>query len=266
MILFASCVADEPDVAEVNTPLVVEGWIEEGDHPVVIVTHAVDLTQDAASFDGVVEQWCRVSVYDGDTRYLLTGHIDDSYTPRFIYTHKRLRGQQGHTYRLVVETETDTLTAVSTIGPVPTIESLEAVPHDGGEYSIRARLRGVECDGYYKLFGQSPATESRFYGTFMGTFAGCDYDEVTGVPVTRGVYATYSGDEFSHYYRSGERVTVKICSLDRPLYHFWREYDKSVSLSGNLFFTFADNCTGNIAGGLGYWGAYGTACRTITLP
>jgi len=39
-----------------------------------------------------------------------------------------------------------------------------------------------------------------------------------------------------------------------------------VLMSGNLFFTFADNCPTNIDGGLGYWAAYGSSLSIINIP
>ena len=118
-LCMAGCVDDGPEMPDGPMPLVVEGWIEEGLAPVVMVTRAVDLTTDTASFDGFVEKWARVSIYDGDERYVLTGSVNRDYMPPFIYTSSRLRGQTGHTYRLVVETESDTVEAETTMLPSP---------------------------------------------------------------------------------------------------------------------------------------------------
>lgn len=248
-------------------PLVVEGWIEEGEAPVVIVTRAVDLTQPAASFDGFVEKWGRVSIFDGDKRYILTGRKNDDYMPSFIFTASRLKGKAGHTYRLLIETETDTAEAVATLLPSPSLKPLKVVPVEGPDtlFMVRAEVDGIDSDGYYKFFARSELTESRFYASFMGTFAGCDYDPEAGYYITRGVHSSFSDEELGHYYKAGDRVTVKLCSLEPRLYDFWRVYDSNVSLSQNLFFTFAENCPGNVTGALGYWAAYGTSSRSVRI-
>ncbi len=264
----AACVGSENEPVG-RLPLVVEGWIEEGQAPVVMLTHAVDLTADVASFDDFVEKWARVSIFDGDTRYILTGRINNAYTPSFVYTSSRLKGRIGHTYRLVVETETDTLEASATMLPRPELVRLEAVAVEGADsmYTIRAFVDDILPDGYYKLFSRDFSQDERYYATFTGTFAGYSYDPAEGIVVTRGIHSTFEdADTFSHYYKAGSRVTVKACSIEPEIYDFWRVYDSSVSLSGNLFFTFAENCPSNIIGGLGYWAAYGTSQRTIVIP
>lgn len=264
----AACTDDEPSVSGLDMPLVVEGWIEEGMPPVVMVTHAIDLTGENASFDGFVEKWARVSIYDGDRQYLLTGRNNSDYVPSFIYTSSRLHGQTGHTYRLVVETETDTVEAVATMLPAPAISRIESVPVEGSDtlFSLRAYVDGITPEGYYKFFSTTVGLEKRDYGTFMGTFAGNMYRENEGWIITRGIYATYDDSrEFSHYYTLGSRVTVKLASISHELYDFWNVYDSNISLSQNLLFTFAGNCPTNIKGGLGYWAAYGTGRMTVRV-
>jgi hypothetical protein len=250
-------------------PLVVEGWIEEDESPIVIVTHAVDLTVDSASFADVIEKWGRVSIFDGDTRYILTGHIDKDYTPGFLFTTSRLKGKVGHTYRLLIETEHDTVSATATMLPSPNISQLEAklINATDSLYSITAYFDDIDSDGYYKVFCRDYSQETRFFSSFLGTFAGKDYDTSTGFTVSRAVHSVYNSDEeFNHYFSSGSRVTVKLCSLEYPLFKFWHTYDSSISISQNLFFNFSDNCPSNIDGGLGYWAAYGMSRRTIRIP
>lgn len=264
----AACVDDGPDMPQGAMPLVVEGWIEEGMTPVVMVTRAVDLTADTASFDGFVEKWARVSIYDGDDCYILTGRINHDYMPPFIYTSSRLRGQTGHTYRLVVETETDTVEAVSTMLPSPAISRIECVPLAGSDtlFSLVAYVDDVAPGAYYKFFSRTVGLESRYYGTFLGTFAADAYNLEKGWVITRGVHSGYDeGAEFSHYFSKGAIVSVNLSAIDRSLYNFWNAYDSNVSLSQNLLFTFAGNCPTNISGGLGYWAAYTSNRRTVTV-
>lgn len=259
-------VSDEPQAGPM--PLVVEGWIEEGAAPVVMVTRAVDLSDELASFDDVVERWARVSVSDGERRYYLSGRIDTNYTPPFIFTTSRLKGKVGHSYSLLVETETDSVEAESRLMPAPLVARLEAEPIEGSDslYRVRAWFDGIEPDGMYRVFVRSQRQDSRFFGAFMGTFSGADYDPSEGRIVTRGVHSLYDAEgEFSHYFPYGDRVSVKICSMEAELYDFWRVYDSSVSLSQNLFFSFAENCPSNVRGGLGYWAAYGMDYRSINI-
>lgn len=267
-IILSSCYSDEPE-SPAKMPLVIEGWIENGEAPIVMVTHAVDLTKPSASFDGFVEKWSRVSIFDGDKQYILTGRIDKNYTPDFIFTSSKLKGEVGHTYRLLVETETDTAEAVATILPPPALRPLTVKPAPGCDtlYTICATIDGAaDENGYYKFFARSDKTESRFYASYLGTFTGAEYNRAGEWQISRGVHSTYSDDDFEHFYHSGDRVTVKLCALQTSVYDFWSTYDKSVGISNNLFFSFATNCPSNIRGGLGYWAAYGHTRRTVRIP
>jgi hypothetical protein len=152
--------------------------------------------------------------------------------------------------------------------PSPDIVSLEAnrVENTDSLYTLTAYFDDIDVDGYYKVFCRDNSQDTRFFSSFLGTFAGCDYDSTTGFVVSKAIHSVYdSHDEFNHYFVYGSSVTVKLCSLEPALYNFWHTYDTSISLAQNLFFTFDDNCPSNIEGGLGYWAAYGTARRTIQI-
>lgn len=268
LLSVVSCVNRDDEPSFENMPLVIEGWIEEGESPIVIVTHAIDLTQPTDSFDDLVEKWGRVSIFDGDTRYVLTGRLNKDYMPSFIFTSTRLKGKVGHTYRLLVETESDTVQSVATMLPTAELLPLEAVKVADSDslYFVKARISEINKDGYYKFFAKSLSTESRYYGSFLGTFSGAQYDDSKGFEITKGVHSGYADEPFEHYYVAGDRVTVKLCSLEPAVYDFWKVYDENVMLSQNLFFTFDGNCPSNIDGALGYWAAYGSMIRTILIP
>lgn len=262
-----SCSTDTPQNPGVP-PLVVEGWIEEGMAPVVMVTRAVDLTADTASFDGFVQRWARVSIFDNGKQYMLSGHTDKNYMPPFIFTTSRLHGEVGHTYRLLVETDTDTVESTATLLPAPGLKKLVAIPEneDSTLFSIQAYVEGLDEGAGCKLFARVENEDTRFYPTFLGTFLNSQYDSEKGWNVTRGVHSSYSDAEFSHFFSAGDRVAIRACSLQPSLYEFWNVYDANISLSQNLFFTFSGNCPSNIDGGLGYWAAYGMVQRAIRIP
>jgi hypothetical protein len=265
----AACVDSDNEPTAETMPLVVEGWIEDGLAPIVMVTHAVDLTTDTASFDGFVEKWGRVSIYDGDTRYILSGRLNRDYTPSFIFTTSKLKGEPGHTYRLLIETEDATVEAVTTMPEPPEIATVEAVKVADNDtlYTLTAHLADVDPNGYYKFFTHTTELESRYYSAFLGSFAASDYDTTAGWNITRGIHSLYNSDDtFNHYFVSGQHVYVKLCSMEQEIYDFWHVYDSSISLSQNLFFSFSDNCPSNIVGGLGYWAAYGTSRASILIP
>ncbi len=271
LLMIACETVDEPSVDSASIPFVVEGWIEEGQPPVVIVTHAVDLTVDEPSFENFVEKWCRVSIWDGERQYMLTSRINNDYTPSMIFTNSRLKGQVGHTYRLVVECEDRTLASTATMLPAPKFDGLiaERVAHSDSLYYLRGYVSPETADDCFKFFVKTLSEGGRYFPSFLGTISARDYDTTGGVVITRGKRAELdddSAEEFTHYFKSGDLVLVRVCSLEPAIYDFWHAYDSNTYLSNNLFFTFGENLPSNIDGGLGYFAAYGSRERLISLP
>jgi hypothetical protein len=266
LTILSSCFNEEPSSPEA-TPLVVEGWIERGERPIVMVTHSLDMTSDTLTLDGVVEKWCRVSIFDNEEQFILYGKADKDYIPSFIFTSSELRGVEGHTYRLRIETESDTIEAESTLRSTPVIESLTPTLVEGSDslYTIKMKIKNPDTESYYKIFSKTSGLESRFYSTFLGTFSGREYDERDGIDITRGVHSSYDGENFNHYFRKGDQVTVKLCTMERSMYEFWKVYDNNVSLSGNMFFTFTENCPHTFTNAFGYWCAYGMSKRSVVV-
>lgn len=260
-----------PDLTS-HLPMVIEGWIEEGEAPVVIVTHCMNLTDTIASLDQYVEKWARVSIDDGQKKYYLNGRINNDYLPSFVYTTSRLKGKRGLNYTLKVETETDTLEATTTILPITRIDSVKVsrTVNNDTLYQINAFARidpVADADSYYKFFSQVVNRQRRFYSSFLGTFKGLAYDPEAGYSVSKGIHNTFEGDEkFSPYYQPGDTVYVKLCTLSQEEYLYWRAYESSVSLSSNAFFNVARDCPTIIDGALGYWFGYGAYTVRAIIP
>lgn len=283
--VFCNCENSEPTVSDQEMPIVVEGWIENGVSPVVMVTHAIDLTQDSVALDNVVEKWCRVSIIDDKGQHILSGRLDKNYMPSFIYTSTSFKGEIGKQYRLRIELENQTIEAESTILPAPSISRLEVVPVENNDslFFIKAYCSGIKDDLHYKVFVRAGNEDLRYYGSFLGTFEGNEYDADNGITVTRGIRPTYEEDNYSHFFKSGDLVRVKIAVMQPDIYDFWKIYDNTVSLSNNILFSFSSNLPSNlytvsngseesygigntsIPDPLGYWAAYGISESVVKI-
>lgn len=245
-------------------PLVVEGWIEEGEAPMVMVTHAIDLTQDIPSFDDFVEKWGRITIYDDGEPYILTGHVNKGYVPSLVFTSSRLKGRIGHTYRLVIETENDYAEATVVMGPAPEITAVETVEELDG-YSLNVDVE--RTDGVVQFRTRIVGSEERFYPAFWSTVPVGDIPE-GGYKVTRGIRAAFDqeqADRFTHFFTSGQTVIVKVWSVPAELLPFWTAYDQAVSLNGNIFLNMPQNCRGNLEGALGYFSASGVSAVAVSF-
>ena len=267
-----------PRAAAPKLPIVVEGWIEDGEHPMVIVTRAVGLTGDSIDFSESVEKWCRVTVSDSKgTSEILTARKNTAYMPSLVFTGRKIKGQAGEEYTLLIETDEAAYQASAVIPEPVRIDSLRVSKSEACDtlYQIHA-FAAVDSSPahYYKFFTQVRNKERRYYSSFLGTFEGAYYNPATGFSVSKGIHTDFKGffedpdwkkPDFTPNYNLGDTVSVKLCAIQPEIYDFWRAYENSVGLSGNLFFTVSQGCPSNIPGAKGYWAGYGATIRTVIV-
>lgn len=259
-IMTASCTKDK--IAE---HLVIDGWIEDGGYPVVIVTSSVALTEGTLDYDdlaGHVLRWATVSVSDGEETYFLTGMKNEHYFPPYIYTTSKFKGQAGKKYSLKVKYGETEATAETSI-PAP--ESLNSIGYNetSDGYSVKASFTARD-GSYYGFFTRREQKDS--------TYLGCMYSLVDGSAVAGESEATLfrgfniMGAEYSWYYESGDRVRVRFCTMDYDTYNYWKGvYDEWV-FSRNPFFPVRSTAPSNVVGGYGYWAGYGAAYYVVDMP
>ena len=257
------------DVAGGNE-LVVEGWIDSGGFPVVMLTRTVAVGSDyrpTSSLNDCVEQWARVAVSDGEREVVLIGHRDDDYFPPYVYTTTDMRGVAGRTYSLTVDCIDGTHAEASATIPHPVaIDSLTVEP-----VAVADTLRQVyaffdnsaAAGGYYKLFTRVLGHEYGYLSACLG-IASADMLQSDGrMAVSQGRQNMTS--DFTPYFAVGDTVMVKLARVDSTAYAFWRDFDDMVTLSRNPFFPVTNNLHSNVRGGLGYWFGYGASFGSVIV-
>src|SRR5690606_24305899 len=126
-VFLSSCKKeDERDFSSYQPNFVVEGWIEEGGYPHVILTHNLPFFTkvDSAQLSEIVIRWAKVSVSDGTDTEILTSRKDDRYFPPFLYRGSQLKGEVGKVYTLTVEYAGHVLSAQTSIPNPVNIDTL----------------------------------------------------------------------------------------------------------------------------------------------
>lgn len=250
---------DDGDIT-VDTPqsLVVEGWIENGEFPVVIITKTLPITTEYQKLNNLSEylvRWAKVTVSDGEQSVVLTGLYDESYYPPYIYTTSYLRGQLGKTYTLTVEYESQTLTSTTTIpASLPVVDHYQIVPCESSDnqYQIQAYFHDNPSEKNYYLFFTKIGLESNHY---LASYLGAVDDAMIASDVEYPVYRSnqYDNEEYTPYFKAGEIVAVKLAHVDQSSFKFWDQYTKAQSLTSNMFLSTSTSLPSNIQGGVGYW-------------
>ena len=236
--LLSACSGLEPPL---KTQLVVEGWIDSGGHPMVLVSETMGIGGgDIRREDmiGNIAKWAKVTVSDGQTSEILTGTVDPRYFPPYVYTTSRITGEVGKTYTVDVEYKDYHATATTTIpDPVP-LDTLYCVP-------LRDTLYRVMC-GF-----TDPPEKGNYYKVFTQTL-GKDPQRLT-----------------QHLYFpdicEGDELMVKFCTMDRGTFRFWENYEITLASNVNSFYQFDSDLGANVHGALGYWAGYGVSEYHISV-
>lgn len=251
--------------------LVVEGWIEENSYANVCLTQSLTLDtngEEQPLFD-IPIRWAKVTVSNGEESEILTGRINHNYTPPFLYTGAKLKGEAGKTYTLTIEYSEKTLTASTTIPPTVPIDRISVSRCDDSDslYQIKVDFRDDRKEkNYYKLFTRAIPDDKRFFSSFMGTFD----DEVlptsgkASVQAHRGIRYTHI-DTYTPFFKERDTVMVKLTQLPKDGFEFWSDYENEVTNGKNPIFPSSSNLSSNIKGGLGIWCGYGADIRIVCI-
>lgn len=262
MLTLCSC--EETELPQPQSTLVVEGWIENGYPPIVILTRPVIITSDYQNYEDLydyVVRWAKVSVVCDNDTVVLTGKYDPDYTPSYIYTTGRMFGEVGKTYKLIVEYDSHRATAETTILPPPNITSsrLQRVEAYNALYQIEITLEDISPErNYYQCFYKVGRDTQQFFTTYLGTFDDDAFNYTQPIKILKGNNILTDPENATIYFLPYEYVTVKVSHIDQGAYHFWDIYSQNVELSYNMFLNNTTSIPTNITGGSGYWCGMGS--------
>lgn len=268
MLLFmAGCKADYDN--DEPSQLVVEGWIDDGEFPMVFVTRSVPVSenyQNIADLGQYLERWAKVTISDGEREEVMVGRLNRSYSPPFYYTTSYMRGETGKTYRLHIESP-DGLTAdaETTITPeTAVIDSFWVTPAESSDtlYQLHAHVNlKASTAQYFKIFSQTNEDVYTMLSSMLGVFS----REMIGngdIVIHRG--RKNLKKDYVSSFSINEVVQVKLVALSEKQYQFWRSFEDMMSLSRNPLFPATDNMPSNISTGMGCW--FGYTSRSYIVP
>ena len=299
MGLLMSCEKDITlDLEMAPEKLVVEGHIEPGYPPYVILTHNVpyyELT-DINDLEKLFVHGAEVTVSEGSNVYKLTEYCSDSMPDSLlslaslylgvdiddltdqdfcVYTSaldmgllfSTLLGELGKTYDLLVETEDKKLTSTTTLHyPIP-LDSMWFVerPIFDGLGNIYVSLSDPESNtDYYRMFSKRLQKDDYMIPTKQSLLTDKAINGTTVELLFERGNIPGRLDENIGYYEKGDTVVLKWCTLDYGHYEFWRTAQIGFDNVGNPV-AGPSEVKSNIEGGLGIWGAYGAIYDTLVI-
>ena len=260
------CHCSKETVPEGN--LVVDGWIENGRPPVVMLTRSIVVGKqkqwDMEDMTGRVITDARVTVSDGEKEYVLTGMPSEEHFPPFVYSTTGLLGEPGKSYTLTVRSGEREATARVALPRTAEMDRLEPLPMEGGGYALRCRFKPLKGQ-YYGFFTRREGKELMFLPAFMSLVNGDTAAPEMEIILTSGVDIT-SSSRHKMYFESGETVSVRFCTIEREVYEFWKGYEDAWLFTHNPFFPVSSDVPSNIRGGYGLWAGYSSTYYQLTIP
>lgn len=261
MLTLVACSDD--DNASEGQQVVVEGWIEDGEFPIVKLSSTIPITDKYQSLDSLgryILRWQRVTISDGSQTVTLNGKIDERYFPPYIYTTTDMRGQTGRTYRLTIHrTDMPDITAETTIPESVPVDSFSMESFNGSptRRSIYAHTTISPYPvTYYKMFTRQKDDSQDYLSSFLGVMRSDMIPADGRISIQPG--RTNFEKNYIPYYNVGDTVFVRFARIDSVSYEYWRSFEDMLSLSRNSLFPITKNMPSTIPDALGYWQGFGS--------
>ena len=254
-----------------RSQLVVEGWIENGQHPIVMVSESIGIATDREmDTKGILDhiaKWAKVSISDGTRTEILTGIPDPEYFPPYIFTTSNITGEVGKSYTLKVEYKDYKMEATTRIPePVP-IEKVYVQSVTDTTASLRVCFTDPPQTGqYYKIFTRTEGKDSHYHPSALTNVSDESLDGYTEM----FIYSTQRLMDFVDFpnIHVGDVLWIKLCTMDRAGYNYWNNFE--IMLASNMLSMFYESdLESNMEGALGYWTGYGVDKEvkfTVTDP
>lgn len=262
------------DLPETEQKVVIEGIVEQGQAPYVILTRSSAYFDpvDSATIANTIITDATVIVSDGVSTDTMVLAIDPHLFPPLYYRAPNMVGVTGRTYHLTVIADGQTLTASTTLLPPIPLDSVWFQLDPGSDslglaYGHLSDPPGI--GNAYRWYAKRLNEDDTFYPAFGGSVFDDEYIEGKSLDGAfyRGMKPNSNApedhnEEFA-YFKSGDTIIVKFCSIEHSAYRFYRTFETEVSNNGNPFASPTSIPTNIEGGGLGLWSSCGAYYDTI---
>lgn len=261
-----SCVREEVD----HTKMVVEGWIDAGKHPIVMLhtSYSLSLSEpDSTTLLDVLEQhmvlFGKVVIFDGEDSVILTGRVDTNYLPPYIYTTTKMRGEVGKSYSLHATYKSFSAKS-KTIIPEKAIFDSIRTDINNQKVHVIGYANQLEIGEPYIIMVRT--TKDKQYKICpMGAFRASQ--KQLKMTINNPINFTGEGMILQTLFPQTDSVdiAIKFAKVGEAEYQFWDSYIAQNLTQGLFFMETHSNIISNIQDGNGYWCGMGASEYTISL-
>ena len=253
------CDADlDLNIPDYEKKIVVEGWIEAGRNPIVILSWSAPFFSeiDSASIRKLVLTSATVEISDGNRTEFLTLRPNTNYFPPYIYQGNRMIGEIGETYDLKVKYREHLLTAQTYIPQKTGIDTFDLQADKQTDTTAFINItfadRALEKN-YYRILTKRLNKDVNFFTPLVSLF---DDQFFNGEQLHLKIYggsANFKASEESLHYSVNDTVILKFCCINEESMNFWVSLNNELVNGNNPLSATNRKIVSNINGGLGIW-------------
>lgn len=251
-----------------ESKIVVEGWIEQGDVPQVILSRSIPINaviDSTTIFDYFIRS-AKVTVTDGVNEEVLSLRSDNARVPPYVYYGSKMIGEVGKSYSLKIEYLNKIIEAKTSIPAVVSIKSAEYRKVNVSDTTGFVYLEFNDPDfekNYYQIETRVDDVEPIFVPALYGNLNDDNFiSSSVSLQVTRGIYV-FSKTKYKPYFTDGDLIYVKLRTMSKSGFDFWNSWQNEIVNGRNPIFPANTSLKSNIKGGLGIWEGYGQSTVSI---
>lgn len=269
LIFMISC-SREDYVKSVDgeSKIVVEGWIEQGDVPQVILSRSVPInaTVDSTNIFDYFIRSAKVTVSDGENVEVLSLRSDKDRIPPYVYYGSKIIGEVGKSYSLKIEYLNQVIEATTSIPKTVSIKSAEYVKENPidttGFVYLEFNDPALEKN-YYQIQTRVDKVEPIFVPALYGNLNDANFiSSSVSLQVARGIYV-FSKTKYKPYFADGDLIFIKLRTMSKDGFDFWNSWQNEIVNGRSPIFPASTSLKSNIKGGIGIWQGYGQSTISI---
>lgn len=255
----------------IESKIVVEGWIEEGDYANVLLSRSIPVTDviDSTNVLNHVIRSAKITISDGENSEVLRVKNDKNRIPPFVYFGSTLKGEAGKEYSIKIEYLNRVVEAVTTIPKSVQLKSAEYIKKNATDTTGYVFVKFDDPAGeknYYQIATKIDKEEPIFVPSFYGNLDDKNFESSSvSVQINRGILL-FPKTKFTPYFADGDLIHVKLRTQTKEALDFWNSWQNEIVNSKNPIYPSNTSLKSNIKGGIGIWAGYGQSTIIVKTP
>jgi len=262
-LLAVSCSNDNfNEQKNIESKIVLEGWIEEGDYANVLLSSSIPVTDgiDSTNVLNHVIRSAKITISDGENSEVLRVKNDKNRIPPFVYFGSTLMGQAGKEYSIKIEYLNRVVEATTTIPKSVQLKSAEYIKKNATDTTGYVFVKfddPVSEKNYYQIATKVEGEEPIFVPSFYGNLDDKNFEKpAIEMQINRGILL-FPKTKFTPNFTDGDLIHVKLRTQTKESLDFWNSWQNEIVNAKNPIYPSNTSLKSNIKGGIGIWAGYG---------